>query len=84
MREYTTGEARDRFAEVINETVYGDERIVLTRHGKKIAAVVPLSDLELLIELERLIDIEAARKAIAEGEIEGLTSLDDLKKEFGF
>jgi prevent-host-death family protein len=84
MREYTTGEARNRFSEVINEAVFGDERVVLTRHGKKIAAVVPLSDLELLTELERLIDIEEARKAIAEGKTEGLTSLHDLKKEFGF
>jgi prevent-host-death family protein len=84
MREYTTGEARDNFAEVINETVFGNERVVLTRHGKKIAAIVPLSDFELLTELERLIDIEAARQAIAEGKTDGFTSLEDLKKEFGF
>jgi len=84
MREYTTGQARDRFSEVINEAAFGDERVVLTRHGKKIAALVPLSDLELLTELERLIDVEEARKALAEGKAEHLTSLEDLKKEFGY
>jgi prevent-host-death family protein len=84
MREYTTGEARDRFSEVINEAAYGDERVVLTRRGKPIAALVPLSVLELLHELEKIIDVEEARKAIMEGKTEGLTSLADLKKEFGF
>ncbi|HEY2122973.1 MAG TPA: type II toxin-antitoxin system Phd/YefM family antitoxin [Chthoniobacterales bacterium] len=84
MREYTTGEARDRFSEVINEAVFGDERVVLTRHGKPIAAVVPLSVLEILQELERIIDLDEAQKALKEGKAEGLTSLDDLKKEFGY
>lgn len=83
MREYTTGEARDRFSEVVNEAAFGDERVVLTRHGKPIAAIIPLSVLEILRELERIIDIEEAHKALEEGKIEGLTSLSDLKKEFG-
>lgn len=84
MREYTTGEARDHFSEVINAAAFGDERIVLTRHGKPIAAVIPISVLEFLRELERIIDLEEAEKALKEGQAEGLTSLDDLKKEFGF
>lgn len=83
MREYTTGEARDHFSEVINEAVFGDERVVLTRHGKPIAAIVPLSVLELLHELERIIDLDEAQKALKEGKAESLTSLEDLKKEFG-
>jgi prevent-host-death family protein len=83
MREYTTGEARDRFSEVVNEAAFGDERVVLTRHGKPIAAVVPFSVLELLHELERIIDLDEAEKALKEGKTEGFTSLDDLKKEFG-
>jgi prevent-host-death family protein len=84
MREYTTGEARDRFSEVVNEVAYGDERVVLTRRGKPIAALVPLSVLEILHELERIIDIDEAHQALKEGKTEGLTSLEDLKKEFGF
>lgn len=83
MREYTTGEARDRFSEVVNEAAFGDEPVVLTRRGKPIAAVVPLSVLELFHELERIIDVDEAHKALKEGKTEGLTSLADLKKEFG-
>lgn len=83
MRAYTTGEARDRFSEVINKAAFGDERVVIKRHGKPIAAVVPFSVVELLHELERIIDIDEALKALKEGEAEGLTSLQNLKKEFG-
>jgi prevent-host-death family protein len=84
MREYTTGEARDHFSEVVSAVAFGDERVVLTRHGKPIAAVIPISVLEILRELERIIDLEEAQKALKEGKTEGLTSLEDLKKEFGF
>lgn len=82
MRQYTTGEARDRFSEVVNEAAFGAHRVVLTRHGKTIAAVVPVSDLDLLNELERIIDVEEARKALLEAK-EGNSSISllDLKKQ---
>jgi prevent-host-death family protein len=84
MRQYTTGEARDRFSEVVNEAAFGAHRVVLTRHGKTVAAVVPMSDLELLNELERLIDVEEARKALIEAkEGKNTITLKDLKKKLG-
>jgi prevent-host-death family protein len=80
MRQYTTGEARDRFAEVVNEAAYGAHRVLLTRHGKTVAAVVPMADLELLNELERIIDVEEAHKALVEANAQKETvSLADLK-----
>ncbi len=82
MRQYTTGEARDNFSELVNEAAYGAKRVVLTRHGKNVAAVVPISDLELLNELERIIDFEEARKALKEAK-SGSISLMDLKKQLG-
>ena len=82
MRQYTTGEARDNFAELVNEAAYGAHRVVLTRHGKNVAAVVPISDLELLNELERIIDVEEARKALLEAQT-GTITLSQLKKKLG-
>lgn len=79
MRKYTTGEARDRFAEVVNEAAFGNNRVVLTRHGKDIAAVVPIADLEVFHELERLIDIEEARRALVKVQTGESVSLEDLK-----
>jgi len=44
----TASEARDGFSELVNRVEYGGERIVVTRHGKPIAALVSASDLAAL------------------------------------
>lgn len=38
-------EARSQFSELINRVGYGKERIVLTRHGKALVALVPAEEL---------------------------------------
>ncbi|MBU7600887.1 type II toxin-antitoxin system Phd/YefM family antitoxin [Streptomyces sp. P38-E01] len=40
--------ARAEFADLINRVVYGDERVVVTRHGKPLIALVSAADLERL------------------------------------
>lgn len=42
--EIPVTEARAAFAELINRVGYGGERIVLTRHGKPLVALVPASE----------------------------------------
>jgi prevent-host-death family protein len=39
---------RDFIAEATNRVRYGKERIVLTRHGRDVAALVPIEDLRKL------------------------------------
>ncbi|MFD6920571.1 type II toxin-antitoxin system Phd/YefM family antitoxin [Streptomyces sp. NPDC059944] len=43
--------ARAELAELINRVVYGGERVVVTRHGKPLVALVSAADLERLEEL---------------------------------
>ena len=62
----STIDARKQFSEIINKAAYGKERIVLTRRGKPLVAVVPVEDMELLEFLEEQIDIAAAREALKE------------------
>lgn len=81
LRKVSTTDARATLPELANQVAYGKARFVLTRRGKNLAAVVPLSDLELLNELERILDLEAAREALREAEEHGTISLDDLKKK---
>ena len=76
----TTVEARDRFSDLLNRAAYGKERVVLTRRGKELVAVVPLEDLELLEAIEEVIDLQDARKALEEP---GSVTLDGLKQELG-
>lgn len=41
-------QARDELAELVNRVAYGHERIILTRHGKTVAGLVPPEDLAWL------------------------------------
>jgi len=41
-------EARDQLGELVNRAAYSDERIVLTRHGRAVAALVPIAVLHEL------------------------------------
>ncbi|MCK5545128.1 MAG: type II toxin-antitoxin system Phd/YefM family antitoxin [Desulfobulbaceae bacterium] len=62
----TTADARKHFADIVNKVAYGNEPIVLTRRGQKIAALISMDELELLQQIEDHIDIEDAKKALAE------------------
>ncbi|MEZ7003108.1 type II toxin-antitoxin system Phd/YefM family antitoxin [Streptomyces sp. AD55] len=42
--------ARAELADLINRVVYGGERVVVTRHGKPLVALVSAADLERLEE----------------------------------
>jgi len=62
----STVDARKNFADIVNKVAYGNEPIILTRRGQKIAALVSMDELELLQQIEDHIDIEDAKKALAE------------------
>lgn len=79
-REITSGDLRGHLADVLNRTAYAGERVVVTRHGKRIAAVIPADDLELLEALENARDVAALEQAIAEDDGER-TSVADFRKE---
>ncbi len=64
----STADARKHFADIVNKVVYGKEPVVFTRRGREIAALISLDELELLRQIEDHIDIEDARKALAEPE----------------
>ena len=81
MAPITATEARDAFGETLNRVAYGKERIVLSRRGKPLAALVPLEDLALLEELEDRLDVEEARKALAESDEH--IPYDEVRRELG-
>ena len=62
----TTADARKNFADIVNKVAYSKEPIVLTRRGQEIAALISMDELELLQQIEDHIDIEDAKKALAE------------------
>ncbi|HLH72824.1 MAG TPA: type II toxin-antitoxin system prevent-host-death family antitoxin [Chloroflexota bacterium] len=76
----TTSELRDQLAEVVNRAAYGKERVILTRRGKPLAAIIPIEDIRLLEELENQRDLAEAREGMAEAAKEGTLSWEESKR----
>lgn len=80
MSAVAASEARDKFAEVLDQAAHG-ERVVITRHRKAKVAIVPIADVELLESLEDEIDLELARAARAKADKEGTIPFNEVLKE---
>jgi prevent-host-death family protein len=73
--------AKDTFSDTVNRAAYGKERIILTRRGRPMAALVPLEDLELLDKLENEADAEEVRLAREEAARGEVVAWEDVKAE---
>ena len=83
MSERRISEARESFSSTVNRVAFGGERVVLTRHGQRVAAVVPIEDLELIEALEDARDLDDVRAALADPSNRDRIGWDDLKAHLG-
>ncbi len=83
MTTLSTVKARENFSDLVNRSAYGKERVVLTRRGKGVVAVVPIEDLKLLEAMEDRFDLEDIEKALADPENRRAIPWDKVKKELG-
>ena len=65
MSELPISEARDHLGEIVAKAEHAQERTVLTRHGKAVAAVISIEDLRELETAEDEADLAAAREALS-------------------
>lgn len=72
-------QARSRLTDLVNEVLYAKKRVVLSRKGKAVAAIVSLEDLKILLDLQKKSrkkiirkdrNRETAREASLEGSVE--------------
>ena len=68
------------FSMLLERALMTGERVVITRQGKPMGAIVPWEDVEILRALEDKIDGQAAKEALKEP---GMLSLEDVKRELG-
>jgi prevent-host-death family protein len=76
--EIPVTQARAELADLINRVVYGGERVVVTRHGKPLVALVSAADLE---RLDR--EAEPHREPVlgrAVAAVEGTASLPPVQR----
>ena len=77
-------DARKDLADVLNRAAYGKERVVLTRRGKDVAAIVPIDDLNILEAIEDHMDLKESEKIFerVRAGSEPLLSLDEVKAKY--
>lgn len=64
MSDVSTSDARNNFADIIARVQKHPAPVYLTRHGKRIAAVIAADEMDRLLELaEDMEDIRAANEA---------------------
>jgi prevent-host-death family protein len=80
----SAGQAKAHFTEVVNRAAQGKERIMLTRRGKPLAAVIPVEDLEVIEAIEDAVDRDEIRKALKEIEVEGVIPWEEVKRSLGY
>lgn len=81
MKQVSTAETRKHMSELLNRAAYGGERFVVTRHGKELAAIVPLDEVTLLDRLRSLLARKEFEAAVAEVRTAGTRSWDDVRRE---
>jgi prevent-host-death family protein len=67
--------ARGSFADMVNRAAYGKERVVVTRRGKALAAIVPIEDVLTLEAMEDEADARLIAKRYAAWERGGRKSV---------
>lgn len=75
-------DARDNLSEVVDRVRYMHDRVVLTKRGRDVGAIIFIEDLKLLEMLEDQLDIKDARQALEDSQGERI-SYDELRKRLG-
>lgn len=87
MTTISAEKARNTFSELVSHTAYSKDRVVVTRNGKKMVAIVPIEDLELLERiidrLEDELDAEEIRAALNEVREGRTVPWEQVKKDLG-
>ena len=66
MKTVTATALREECAEALNAAAYRDERVIITKHGKPVAALISADDLEMFEALEDAADLGVVRRRLAE------------------
>jgi PHD/YefM family antitoxin component YafN of YafNO toxin-antitoxin module len=74
---------QDRFPDLTERVAVDKEWVILVRDGKEVAGLVPIEDLELLDELEKVMDLEEIRSSRKEAQEKGTIPWEKLKEDLG-
>ncbi|MFI6805352.1 type II toxin-antitoxin system Phd/YefM family antitoxin [Streptomyces luteogriseus] len=81
--EIPVTQARAELADLINRVVYGGERVVVTRHGKPLVALVSADDLRRLEETQELAEAAEEQVVSAVSTVREVASAPGEPQRFG-
>ncbi|MFI2632455.1 type II toxin-antitoxin system Phd/YefM family antitoxin [Streptomyces collinus] len=81
--EIPVTQARAELADLINRVVYGGERVVVTRHGKPLVALVSADDLRRLEETRELAESAEGQVISAVSTVREVASAPGEPQRFG-
>lgn len=79
----TVVDAKNRLSDLLRRAEHRNERVVVHRHGKPVAAIVSTDDLRRLEALEDVEDRADAAAALREAKVKGTTSLAVILRKHG-
>jgi prevent-host-death family protein len=82
MTTVSTREVRSNFSDLLNKVAYGKERVVVTRRGKGVAALIPMELFKIIMELDQLEDaaeLEQVKLALQEVKEKKTVSWEEVK-----
>jgi len=62
---FTLTAARSKLGELINRAVYGQEPIIITEHGREVAAIISVEELAALRAISDAADLRMAQRVAA-------------------
>jgi prevent-host-death family protein len=62
---FTLTTARSRLGELVNRAVYGQEPVIITEHGREVAAIISMDELAALRAASDAADLRLARRVAA-------------------
>jgi prevent-host-death family protein len=83
MSDVSTADARRNLTDMVNRVAYGKERFILTRHGKRLCALVPIEDLSFLDKLREAASRNDVSSAMSEQLRGDSIEWSDLRRELG-
>lgn len=79
----TSIDAKENFTDLLNHVLHHKERIIVTRRGKDVVAIVPLEDLQVLEAAQDKTDVREALDALKESKTSSAITLENLKDDLG-
>jgi prevent-host-death family protein len=79
----SVSEARESFADLVNRVAYRKERVIVCRRGKRVAAIVPMEQVEFLERVEDEYDQRMADEALAELDHSPAIPLEQIERDLG-